>query len=496
MFRTVTLGGYHKAEQGIRDRLCDTDDALAETVRNLTLKPCQEEEALLLAETLSRAWPSLSTLQTLRYALDTSLIVTPKIAMRFRTNSSSSWNTRIPMPQLLLNTLHSRPTVQLFVENTDRKSAMLDLPLLRSPNLYSLAYTVYYDDDGISEFSILRDTLLQSKALKHLSLYVKSVSRLQTPHGQPGPLNLQFEPGMRFPDLETLRLSYFHQYDLSREHCDMWSSCMNWHTLRSLDLQRGGPRYLFAALTNKIPQLKRLAFGFWPMHGYGPTWDCPDLDVIRRFLESIDGLEYVATCCLDDSIYRQIRPALLEKHGASLRELVSYYRYRNSWDVREVEKVCEAAPGLQVLSTSLSRQQEGSGTESRSRWVRCSSRVIRIANTDTFQPAEAAHTFSRLHDLRSLSVKVCLYQGADQPVPQLYRKGGKSFINERAARDTATALLLHLRCNTPKPVTEEVTVGFHAIYSSQMEWIFKATWGWSVEKQKYSVLLERKNDWT
>jgi hypothetical protein len=76
-------------------------------------------------------------------------------------------------------------------------------------------------------------------------------------------------------------------------------------------------------------------------------------------------------------------------------------------------------------------------------------------------------------------------------VPRVYRKG-RSFINEQAAKDTAIALLLHLRCTTPKPVIEEVTVGFHAVYSGQMEWIFKATWGWSVEKQKYSVLLERK----
>jgi hypothetical protein len=75
MFRCVTLGGYHKHEEVIRNRLCDTDDTLAGIVRHLTLQPYDAEEASLLAEAVSTAWSHLSNLQTLWYVRATLSVV-------------------------------------------------------------------------------------------------------------------------------------------------------------------------------------------------------------------------------------------------------------------------------------------------------------------------------------------------------------------------------------------------------------------------------------
>jgi hypothetical protein len=264
--------------------------------------------------------------------------------------------------------------------NTDRKAKTIDLPLLRSPNLHSLSYTIYYTNCLVkscaSEFAALRDVLLGNKALTSLNLRTEWDDAYTTTDYRNGELNLQIEPGMRLPDLQELTLDCYDTYHLSQAHCQTWRSCMNWDTLRSLDLEKGCPRYLISALTDAVPHLKRLAFGFWPNHQRVPTWDCPDLEIIKRFLTSINGLEYVRVFCWDDKDFRLIRPTLLEKHGASLRELFGDYSYRDGWDLGEVEKVCKKASGLQVLSTSLSMRQEGSGAESRSRWVRCFSHAF------------------------------------------------------------------------------------------------------------------------
>lgn len=100
---------------------------------------------------------------------------------------------------------------------------------------------------------------------------------------------------------------------------------MGWSVLRRLDLGHRAPRYMLAALMRNVPPLKTLSFGFWRNYRPASTWDRPDLDVVRQFLDSVDGLKELAVTNWAKGEFDLIQEDLFVKHRATLWQLrVSY----------------------------------------------------------------------------------------------------------------------------------------------------------------------------
>jgi hypothetical protein len=110
----------------------------------------------------------------------------------------------------------------------------------------------------------LRGCLLQARNLKILHLQADNLTCKSDGDYQDGPVNLPFRDGDQFPILEELCLDLvLRDYFPTADNCQVWSRCMNWSYLITLDFGDGCPITLLAALTGLVPQLKVLNFGFW-----------------------------------------------------------------------------------------------------------------------------------------------------------------------------------------------------------------------------------------
>jgi hypothetical protein len=280
--------------------------------------------------------------------------------------TSRRWNARFPIPRPLLARIHTRPSLRIMVKTDPHRcfyaAKELDKSTLSSPQLHVLEITVYYsgafNDHCTSEFNTLKRLLIRGGNLKTLTLRASPVSRFTPLYLKDGPLNLQFEEHDRFPALEELALGY-NEYHLSMEHYQSWLACMDWSQLRKLDLERGMPPHLLSILTGHVTQLKSLRFGVWPdPHNASPTWNSTDFSITERFLQSINGLEHIATWSWDDVVISQLRPTLLDKHGHSLRHLESSLDWRDAWPAGELTRLLEQAPKLRTLSVYIKLHDE------------------------------------------------------------------------------------------------------------------------------------------
>jgi hypothetical protein len=300
-------------------------------------------------------------------------------------SNMQSWNVRFAIPKRVLATLHTKwPSTRLHVTTLSRKQSgvyiPLDTDLLSSPQLHSLTYTVYGADvvtgygvrEFHSEFEALRECLLQAKSLKCLRLSVDGRTSKQDSWSA-SPRNLNFQDGHVFPALEELTLPYY-EYSLTALHCKQWIHAMDWSHLQRLDLDRGSPPHLFVALTGQVPQLKALKFGMWdfPPSIGSAIWDCYDLTIAARFFDSIDGLEEVVAKNFSGEEFNQIRSALLEKHGRTLRKLHVNYRYAlaKGWGWTDVRTFVEQCPRVRDLSLDIAMVKETTEGQLHSLWVR------------------------------------------------------------------------------------------------------------------------------
>jgi len=300
-----------------------------------------------------------------------------------------SWNLRFAIPEAVLATLHKKwPSTRLHVTNLSRKHSgvyiPLDTDLLSSPQLHSIAYTVFGTEAvkvyGVrkfySELRALRECLLQAKSLKCLRLSIdhRTYYRASIQDSwSAGPKNLDFQDGHVFPALEELALPY-QTYSMTALHCKQWLHAMDWSYLQRLDLGCGSPKHLFVALTGQVPQLKALEFGIWdhPNSMVSGDWDCFDLVITTRFFDSIDGLEEVVINNFQADEFNRIRSALLEKHGRTLRKLHvnCQYTFAKGWGWTDVRTFVERCPRIQDLSLSIAMANETIAGHLRSVWVR------------------------------------------------------------------------------------------------------------------------------
>jgi hypothetical protein len=266
------------------------------------------------------------------------------------------------IPEDIITKLEDQwPDARLSVTNHRRLDAVdedrdVDTRLLSSPLLYSLRFTIYYFGDR-SEFQKLKDILLKSTRLRVLHLKICEGLQIHSSgYGPPQELNLALLPSDRLAPLHELMVSDWPPYYFSPGHCEIWSECMDWTELKSLDLGSGCPGDFFNRFLGRVPNLKSLRLGFddvnpWPYE----LLPCGEPDSVRGFIESIDDLhELFITNQIEDP--EVLFPAIV-KHRGSLQTLgfhtppdTSYYK-RDAPGVWTTEQLTQ----LREQFTKLSR---------------------------------------------------------------------------------------------------------------------------------------------
>jgi hypothetical protein len=381
------------------------------------------------------------------------------------------------MPASVLAALHARPEVQLHVINTARQDRPLQHALLSSPSLHGLDFTIYgelFTKAQPSEFYVFKQLLMKKRNLKSLKL---DISRYETEKRQlprdvkAGELNLQFEPGDEFPALEELTLECYDWYYLSAAHCGMWTKCMDWSCLRTLDVGHATPQYFIRAITGRVPQLKSLRFGFWPNHqGPKATWNSPpDMAVVKSFVDSIDALQSVIFFSWNDVECAQIRPTLLAKHGPSLKVLKHELDFRDAWKLEHFEELRDKARALEELEVTIAMERVSGHPNPISRW-----------------PVKVQRVISSMSSLRHLTLRIHLQYDSQDFNPNL---PSRCVLNDSFARRVVASLFNDFGADVE---IETVRVLFWAQGPRQVLWTYTAERKWDSEKQQYEVVVDRR----
>lgn len=416
-----------------------------------------------------------------------------------------SWETYQPIAPSILKQLGAAPYIKLdLIYSTLRPDHVrMDKTALSSRLLHALNFTVFAEQlipHTRSEFLALKECLIEGENLRDLTLHIRRMSQ-PSPDYTAGALNLQLEKSDIFPALERLVLDCHDIYELSAEHCQIWTHTMDWGRLRELDLGHGAPQHLLFALTGKVVALKRLRFGFWRNYGrVRVTWNDPkDLNVVRLFLESVDALENVTLYTGDDSAMKQVRPTLLRKHGASLKRLIVWLGMRESWSVKDVSALRQYAPCLQELDVPVDMYQERKHS---TLWVLATGLregLAQVKGLERLQPdytrayersrwpTKAQKILCSFRELRSLTIRIQLKYDSYQFVPDA-RPGLRSAINDESARKTAIALFDDF---APGSKIEVVRIIFRAREPGAVEWTYMVERRWMAEKNEYGVVVDR-----
>jgi hypothetical protein len=187
---------------------------------------------------------------------------------------------------------------------------------------------------------------------------------------------------------------------------------MDWSSLRKLDFGHGSPTNLLTSLIGLVPNLRTLNFGFWRQPGYPATWNCSDLVVMQNFLMSIDALESVRMFSQDNKEVAFLLPTFLKKYGATLRHLDIDLGTRDALEVEQLIGICEKAPRLESLSTTI-RMQEGT-KKLGSQWPS----TMTLISFD-YSPANFQQAITSLRQLKRLNLKVKLLSNSRQLVTKV-----------------------------------------------------------------------------
>jgi hypothetical protein len=294
---------------------------------------------------------------------------------------SFSWNAVEWIPESVITALETHhPDARLCVTNNRRWKASdrdlnLDARLLSSPLLYSLNTSVFYlsvgtNDLVLSEFPNLKKFILKANKLRVLTLKVwmgisvdQKTGKYKVDIGKKNqdlaPLNLPLRPGDMMPPITDLTISDWMPYDLRSDHCAIWRNAMDWTRLQRLDLRGGCPRPFFEELCGAMPQLKSLRMGFKTGPREYGRFTCEDPSVVRKFAESIDGLQELYVTNYDDKPDEMF--AAIEKHYPTLQTLEFHtppdQRYRRpqapGWSATDITCRLEKCPQLEDLRIDI-----------------------------------------------------------------------------------------------------------------------------------------------
>jgi hypothetical protein len=399
--------------------------------------------------------------------------------------------------------------MRLTYINNDRGPHAMDRAILSSSHLDNLDFTALAKRPCAvcpSEMSELKQCLLQARNLKTLRLQVGDLSWHTSWHMNDGykesPLNLPFRDGDMFPALEELTLDPEHQnYFATAENCQMWSRCMDWGRLHTLDFGHGTPTALLQALTGRVSQLKTLNFGFWERYGAARAyWNSNrDMKVLERFLNSIDALRNVKTYCDDDDDMQMVRPTLLAKHGQSLRSLEAKYARSVAWEPEHFYNLAETARGIKILRLPMKVQRK-EGTKGLSVWpddrdTRKTSAVARLKKLFTISSLPSAATHRSVHSaltsfrhLEQLHLRMYLEVDSYQLIsyPNSWSTGSPQ-IKEKVAHK----LMLRLWHDFGrKSAIQRIEVAFVAAGGSTKIWHYTVSRKW--EKRRSDGIWKEK----
>jgi hypothetical protein len=197
---------------------------------------------------------------------------------------------RYTIPNNILQLLHTKHTsARIHIvnrkRNIDRRYVPLDYAALSSPQLHALDYTAYgatertdhLEWEFYSELSAIKECLLKARNLKSLRLSISSNNTPRQPFWGFGPKCLTFDSGDSFPSVQELCFE-LGKYDMIEMYCQQWATAMDWTQLRRLDLDCGCPTPFLAAITDRVPRLKVLSFGFKQSD---VTWGYPNANLLK-----------------------------------------------------------------------------------------------------------------------------------------------------------------------------------------------------------------------
>jgi hypothetical protein len=394
------------------------------------------------------------------------------------TDDVISWKSNFTMPPALVTLVNTRRTIYPTNNNDERPDDGLDSLFLSSQDLHTLAIVVHAAPCPETrlghKMSLMQRGLSRVRNLKTIRLNSNPRSENIDAEHDTSTVTLESASGKMLPALQELTLDdHARIYDLSHDHCHTWANAMNWNQLRKLDLGCGSPTHLLDALCGCVPQLKDLAFGFWPSETNLPTSirSCVDnTDILIRFLNSIDGLERVLLRSWDDKDMCKIWPALLAKHGSTLRDLESDLGFRDAWDEQQFSDIYNKAPGLKSLKATMKLEDvEGKSTvwPNKTQKVLTSFRSLRHL-TLLVAPALDSHQLIRLHPLGwNLTARALLNK---KDTGSLVRKLWNDFGSDSATERLEVAVI------TPNPCTRV--------------WTFRAEMKWREEYDEERLVVE------
>jgi hypothetical protein len=246
---------------------------------------------------------------------------------------SSSWETSAHMSLAVYDMLHSTwPKPEIRVVCGDRIDAknlahrQMDMKLLSSPLLVSLAYVIYtkgYRADWPcrSDWPRISQALAAGGNVRYLHLRVlqdgsdyKNTQLVSDTETEKLP-RLDLAPGVRLSQLEEITFETCGNYGQSKylwdpEYCRNFRGAIDFGQLRSINFGGENPEAFFTCFAGSCPKLRSLAFGAWK----------DATEPVKRFIESLDGLERLdvsrAQAGMDD-----LWPAIM-KHKNTLETLI------------------------------------------------------------------------------------------------------------------------------------------------------------------------------
>ncbi|KAH8732644.1 hypothetical protein GQ44DRAFT_696217 [Phaeosphaeriaceae sp. PMI808] len=319
--RTITFGDdnlfQEQATYHYIERLLDPTDASRQLVRFLHVQSFRGDKE--------------------SYCMNTELLLA--CVRSIRKLDSFSWDSKSPLPEIILDALHlCHPGAQLCI-SADR----LNQAATSSPQLHRLSCSIpcssISNPDSMAPLEDLKRILIQSRNLRALSVDVhqdpnprhavekkaKELRMLAQPsylssmqhkasHSQflgyqtagnntnlletTYPVQIPLVSTDRLPPLEELAFKAI-RYKLNDErHCHILSQCMDWNKLKRLSLGPLNPEIFFHFFTNRIPILEHLEFSHRSRSHKRITFRRQDLlRTCSKFISSLNQLKTLIIHC-------------------------------------------------------------------------------------------------------------------------------------------------------------------------------------------------------
>ncbi|KAF2267770.1 hypothetical protein CC78DRAFT_565944 [Lojkania enalia] len=350
IYRELVLSGNSEANNLLINRLRSDGGDVARHVRHLAI------EEMLSPKALEEVLDKTVNLRTL------------------------SWDTATKMPESILQKLQNTwPDLKISVCNHKRAHSEsierdMDEPLLTSPQLESLDYSIYIKGYNYSympqqpmpsEWRQFSRIIQSSKNLKRLRIelqpsrvyeYGKGSWDIRTFSDNDVSMpQFVIDSKTSFPPLEELTISnrsFCANYEFDAEHCKSLRTCIDWSKMRKLDVGSSYPVHLFRELIGLTPNLTSLRFGF--TFGELDDW------AAVKFIQSLNRLETLDIANVQEHA-DGIWPAIVTHRNTLkilvIRPTVSRHCYPIYPDISLLRGIIEDCPNLENFGYDVPFEQ-------------------------------------------------------------------------------------------------------------------------------------------